>query len=288
MKDIVDWLLGVEQLAHEVYKTAAAHFLEDKEFSSFLSALADDESLHFQLIGGVAESLKKRELPPVCAIDLDPNSKKALEAPLRELHNLIQKGSITKDVALQSILEVEFSEFNYVFLYVMDTFQEDTRKCQEVAATIEAHRKRIEEFLKTLPGGLAIWKDFRKLPPVWSQKILVVEDDAALRKMFRQVLRESGAVETAANGREAMDKVKDHFFNVVVSDIDMPLMGGLEFYQKALEVDPDLGRRFLFCSGDINSEIKSFCWERNLVYLEKPFKLQEFRAAVQEIMEKSL
>ena len=35
MKEIVDWLLGVEQLAHEVYKTAAAHFLEDKEFSSF-------------------------------------------------------------------------------------------------------------------------------------------------------------------------------------------------------------------------------------------------------------
>jgi CheY-like chemotaxis protein len=287
MKEIVDWLLSMEQLAHEVYKAASDHFMQDKQFSSFLATLAEEESLHFQLIRNAADSLKEKEELLVAAIDMDSNTKELLEAPLRDLHNLIKSRSVTCEVAIEFILKVEFSEFNHVFLYVMDAFQKGTRRCQQVAATIQAHQKRIEEFLKDIPGGLKIWEDFQKLPRIWKQKILIVEDEAALRKMFERILRELGTVETATNGREALDKLKDHFFNIVISDIDMPVMSGLQFYQKAVEMDPDIGCRFLFCSGKITSDIECFFRARDLMFLEKPFKFRQFHAAVRDIMGKS-
>lgn len=262
MKEIVDWLLSVEQLAHEVYKEASDHFLlKDNDFSSFLARLAEEESLHFQLIRDATDSLKREKGLPVAAIDVDSNARELLEAPLKLLYDRLRTRSISREVALECILDVEFSEFNHVFLYVMDEFQKGTRICQQAAASIQTHQHRIKEFLLSTPDGSRTWEDFRKLPCIWNQKILIVEDEVALQQMFARFLRDLGTVETAANGLEALEKVRKHFFNVVVSDIDMPLMSGLEFYEKALQVDPDIGCRFLFCSGHVTSKAETLLHE---------------------------
>lgn len=288
MKEIMDWLLSMEQLAHDVYKAASDHFLlEDKDFSSFLATLAEEESLHFQLIRNAADSLKEKEELPVAAIDMDSSTRELLEAPLRRLQGLISTSSLTREIANECILTVEFSEFNHVFLYVMDAFQKGNRVCQQAAATIQAHQERIEQFLKDTPGGVKILEDFQKLPRIWSQKILIVDDEAALQNMFARLLRDLGTVETANNGLEALDKVRNHFFNIVVSDIDMPMMNGLEFYQKAVEMNSDIGCRFLFCSGNVTSDIECFCREHDLILLAKPFNFRQLHAAVRDVMGKS-
>lgn len=92
--------------------------------------------------------------------------------------------------------------------------------------------------------------------------------------MFAQVLRQLGT--------------KDHFFNVVISEIDMPVMSGLEIYEKAVEMDHEIRHHFLFCSGNITSDIEAFCRERDLMHLQKPLKLKQLYAAVQGIMGKTL
>jgi rubrerythrin len=56
MKEVIDWLRHVEQLACDVYQAASDHFSKDKELSAFLSGLAEDESLHFHLMGRDAGS----------------------------------------------------------------------------------------------------------------------------------------------------------------------------------------------------------------------------------------
>ena len=109
-----------------------------------------------------------------------------------------------------------------------------------------------------------------------------------IRELIAKVLGRQGAIETATNGREALDKTKNNFFNVVISDIDMPVMSGLKFYQKAVEIDPEIGRHFLFCTGTITSELEAFCRKHDLVYLEKPFKLQQLIQVVQDIIDKTL
>jgi CheY-like chemotaxis protein/rubrerythrin len=278
----------MEQLACEVYKAASDYFTQDKEFCSFLSRLAEDESLHFDLMGSAAEYLKETREHPVSAIDLESNMREQLETPLKRLSNLMCSHSLTKKAAVECIFKVEFSEWNHLFLYVIDTFQKYIKRFQYIAAAIQAHEQRIVQFLEDLPEDLNISEDFRKLPRIWNHKILIVEDEASIRKLFAQVLTQLGTVETATNGQEAIDKVKDHFFNVVISDIDMPVMSGLEFYQKAVEMDPEIGRHFLFCSGNITSDIETFCRERDLMHLEKPIKLKQLYAAVQGIMGKTL
>ncbi len=70
--------------------------------------------------------------------------------------------------------------------------------------------------------------------------------------------------------------------------IGMPVMNGVEFYQKAVETNPYIGSRFLFCSGQITPEIETLCTQQNLGCLEKPIKLQELKQAVKEIIDESL
>lgn len=63
--------------------------------------------------------------------------------------------------------------------------------------------------------------------------ILIVDDDAALNRMVSLTLRGDGyAVETAADGREALERVEDAEPDAIVLDIEMPVMDGREFYRR--------------------------------------------------------
>jgi CheY-like chemotaxis protein len=287
MEQTLLWLRNVEQLASDVYMAVALDLKEDREFSSFLLQMKEDEAWHFHLIGSAAHYFSERNETPRLDITVDSTMTKVLEVPFQNLLNKIADHSVTRQDVVDFIVEVEFAELNHIFLYVLDL----AKSCQAfeyVAASMQAHENRIQKFLESLPGNIKIPDDFYKRPQIWKEKILIVEDDMAVRELFARVLGDLGAVETANNGQEALDKVKDHFFNVVVSDIGMPVMNGVEFYGKAIETDPQIGSRFLFCSGDFTPDIEKLCTQKNLECLEKPVKLQALKQAVKEIMDKSL
>ena len=63
--------------------------------------------------------------------------------------------------------------------------------------------------------------------------VLVVDDDAAIARLVRLALRASGfdAV-TASNGAEALKRLDDRAIDLVVLDLEMPVMGGSEFYRR--------------------------------------------------------
>jgi CheY-like chemotaxis protein len=59
--------------------------------------------------------------------------------------------------------------------------------------------------------------------------VLIVDDDAATREGLRALLRNAGfAVELAGNGVEAVQKVTEHAFRVVLLDMQLPGVGGLD------------------------------------------------------------
>ena len=69
-------------------------------------------------------------------------------------------------------------------------------------------------------------------------KILAVDDSVSIRQMVSHTLRDAGyEVETANDGRDALNKVASSKFDVVISDVNMPNMGGFELV-KALSVKP--------------------------------------------------
>ncbi len=83
--------------------------------------------------------------------------------------------------------------------------------------------------------------------------VLFVDDEEDIRQSFRDRFEQQFDIELASNGREALERMNngmDPF--VVVTDIRMPAMGGLEFIQKAKLLDPDLG--FIVVSGHGDTE----------------------------------
>lgn len=62
--------------------------------------------------------------------------------------------------------------------------------------------------------------------------ILIVEDDKDLNNAYKIILQKEGhTVETAFNGEEALEKIKNYEPQLILLDLLMPIMGGLEFLQ---------------------------------------------------------
>ncbi|MBI5055786.1 MAG: response regulator [Nitrospirae bacterium] len=110
------------------------------------------------------------------------------------------------------------------------------------------------------------------------------EDDETTNKLLQALLKKEGAVESALNGREALDKVTHGFFNAIISDIEMPVMDGIEFYKEVSRADPLMQERFLFFTGSYSPEHLDFLRENHLRHLKKPVPMKSIIQAVHEIL----
>ncbi|MFC1461336.1 response regulator [Verrucomicrobiota bacterium] len=287
MQHIIDWLKGMEKLACDLYTGAAVVYQDDTDLLRFLNRLAKDESRHLDFMASASDDQAKHEVP-CSAITLDQDMRDRIEGPLRDGYKLVSSGTISKAQILNSIVKAEFSEWNDVFLYVINSLKEHDTRFQYAAATIQAHQKRIERFVDDLPDDLKPPDDIRKLPHIWHNRFLIVDDEKPILQLLASVLGRIGEVETAENGKEALEKTADLFFNVIVTDISMPVMDGFEFYRKATEAHPHLAPHFVFCSGGITLDAQALLDEHHLPYLRKPFRLDEITQAVQKIVRQAL
>jgi signal transduction histidine kinase len=89
--------------------------------------------------------------------------------------------------------------------------------------------------------------------PLHGLRVLLVEDEEAVRRPVARYLSRRGAdVAEAGHGEEALVRVRDFHPDVIVADLRMPVMDGLEFYQQLRAEDPRLAERLLFLSGDFS------------------------------------
>jgi CheY-like chemotaxis protein len=124
----------------------------------------------------------------------------------------------------------------------------------------------------------------RNLPQVWKEQILILDDEPSILSFLTRLLSDEGVVEKAVNGAEGLQKVKDNYFDVIVSDVSMPVMNGVEFYKHAAAFDPDIARRIIFFSAMINGEIEDFFRKNNLRYLVKPAPIEDILAKVNDVI----
>ncbi len=279
MKKVVAWLTGVEKTAEELYRDAARLFASDPPFAEFLKTLSEEESWHFRILSAAASGMDGEHLERG-AVRIDALTRERISERLALARKKVAKGEITREEMLEVIVQTEFSEWNDIFLYVLDTLAGLGREYQRAAAEIESHREEIGRFLRTLPEGARFAESIKSLPPVWSKRILVVEDEASVARLLGQVLRAEGAVELAANGREGLEKVRRGYFDVIVSDMEMPVMNGIDFYLEACKVEPDIGERFLFFTAATKKENEDFFSRHHLSRMMKPAPIHRIREAV--------
>lgn len=283
LTELVDWLLSVENLAHDVYRATADALHADPYVADFVASLADNEAQHAELMAGIRQAVAEEGGAPPLEIRLGPVLRETVEKPLRQLQTEVSAGTITRERAIALIAEVEFTEWNEVFLYVTATLGEaQGREMEAVLATIQGHERRIEVFIDELPPHVRPDLDIAKLAKVWDVNLLVVDDNRPVRELVAGLLKSSGKVTTAENGERALDAARHHFFDAVVSDLQMPRMGGLDFYRQAVAEHPDLKNRFVFISGAPSPADAKYLEEQGLPLLMKPFRPQQLVEAVQD------
>ncbi len=116
-----------------------------------------------------------------------------------------------------------------------------------------------------------------------STNILVVDDDAMiLSTMLEFLKRYDYACELAADGPQALDVLHKQYFDLVISDISMPKMNGIEFMQAAKNSFPDLN--FIIMTGHSSEYTYEDIINAGATdYLTKPFPMGELKARIRRI-----
>ncbi len=115
--------------------------------------------------------------------------------------------------------------------------------------------------------------------------ILVVDDEASLRDMLRIVLQRDGyRVLTASNGREAIETLKTTTVDLVLSDIRMPDVGGVDVLRAAKEINRDVIVLMMTAYASTESAVEAMRLGA-VDYFTKPFNMDELRLKVRQQVE---
>lgn len=114
--------------------------------------------------------------------------------------------------------------------------------------------------------------------------ILIIDDDASLRRVLEYNLREDGfRVVTAQAGAEALERCRTERVDLVVTDIRMPEMSGLELLTRLKAIEPELPVIVLTAHGTIDSAVEAMKLGA-ADYLTKPFNREQLKAAVRKTL----
>ena len=117
-------------------------------------------------------------------------------------------------------------------------------------------------------------------------RILVVDDEEQIRSMLTQMLENEGfAVDTAENGEVGMDLITRHDYDLVITDMIMPVKDGLKLIMEMVREYPDLPVLAISGGGAIKAErylTMAGYLDDDILTLEKPFKRETLLALVNE------
>ena len=116
--------------------------------------------------------------------------------------------------------------------------------------------------------------------------ILVVEDEAALAAAVIDSLRDAGyVVEHAADGEQALIRVRARTYDAVVCDLKMPRLDGKSFFKTLSSTAPGMKKRVIFVTGDVaGTDAEEFLEQSGCRWLAKPFRLADLLRTVKEVL----
>lgn len=117
------------------------------------------------------------------------------------------------------------------------------------------------------------------------RRVLAVDDEVLLLKAYRRMLSDSHELETALGGHEALRAIeRGPAFDVVLCDLQMPEMSGMELHAAVRERHPDLANRFVFVTGGaFSSDARRFLEESVSAVIQKPFRVEDLLALIDRV-----
>lgn len=131
--------------------------------------------------------------------------------------------------------------------------------------------------IRTLENGLE--KTYR---------LLIVDDEVNVLEILQRLLSRNGySVDGAGNGLDGLILLENKRYDLIVCDISMPGMGGIQFFQEVNQRDPALAQRIIFTTGDlINKENEEFFAQTGCIPLQKPFEMDALLHIISETLGK--
>jgi two-component system response regulator (stage 0 sporulation protein F) len=120
---------------------------------------------------------------------------------------------------------------------------------------------------------------------VQAASILVVDDEENAREGLSKILSKEGyKVETAANGKEAIDNLKRQRYELVITDMRMPLMDGFEVLREIKKMDENIGVIMITAYGEVESYLEAMNMGA-FEYINKPVRVNELKRVITKVLE---
>jgi len=117
--------------------------------------------------------------------------------------------------------------------------------------------------------------------------ILIIDDEKAIRKTLSEILSYEGyKIDEAGDGEEGLKKVKEKEYDVILCDIKMPKIDGIEFLEKAKEANPDIPIIMISGHGTIETAVEAVK-KGAYDYISKPPDLNRLLITIRNAMDKT-
>lgn len=115
------------------------------------------------------------------------------------------------------------------------------------------------------------------------KNILITEDDEKMRMGLVEILKEEGYnVDSAENGQKGLEMINEKDYDVVLVDLIMPVMGGLELLRNIKQVKPWISVIIITAFGTVENAVEAIKAGAS-DYITKPFKIDEVQSKIKKV-----
>jgi len=117
-------------------------------------------------------------------------------------------------------------------------------------------------------------------------KILVVDDEPVVLSLMSQVLTDQGhKVDTVDNASDALERIRSERYSLILLDIKLPGMSGIELYEHIQQIARSLARRVVFITGDVlGVDTIEFLSRTKVPCIVKPFDAEQLKKEINHIL----
>ncbi|MBM3174286.1 MAG: PAS domain S-box protein [Chloroflexi bacterium] len=121
---------------------------------------------------------------------------------------------------------------------------------------------------------------------VGKARILVVDDEQVIRDLAKRILTGEGyKVDTVDNAKDALKMIEGKRYNLLLLDIKMPGMDGVQLYRRLEKIAKSLAKRVVFVTGDVMSaDTDRFLTETRVAHIAKPFDAAQLKKEVKRAL----
>lgn len=227
----------------------------------------------------------------------EPDSSQSVGQDLLELRESIGKAHLPDNVDGLALKELERLEktdpaaaeysiginyIDYLISLPWNDYTEDNLDLKRAENILDGEHYGLKHVKERILEYLAV----RTLCKLRSFQILVVDDEEIARNNLEYILKKEGyQVDTAANGLEALEKTKGQQYDLVLTDLKMEKMDGLQLLEALKPASPHTDIVMITGYATVSTAVDALK-KGAAHYLSKPIQLDELRKTVQQILDK--